>query len=261
MYHELKDYIVRVNDLSNEDLKKVNFTIAKVDYYKGFEEKLNPWDYAKDKTFLSIAHHLIDKKTDFDLFSLFLYGVDSACHTYWPFLEEATNTEKYIEEVMSLSDDPKFIEDSKGFSECIPKYYEFVDEELGKLLKKIDDDCNIIIISDHGFDLDGTQHSFSPDGLLIASSPYIKKDAKLENPSIYNILPTLLALLGVPVGQDFEKDVLSGLLTEDFLRKYLPKYISSHKHYGKKMKKEDTSLDKETEQVMKKRLRALGYIE
>lgn len=258
---ELEKFIVKANDLKENELKKVNFTTGDIDYNKKAADKLNPWEYAKDKTFIGISHYLLDKYKNFNLFSLYLYGIDGTCHAYWPFFEGATNNEKYKNEILSISNTEKFRKEAKDFNKCILKYYEYMDEEIGKLLKSVGDDCNLVIISDHGFDFDGTVHAESPDGVFIASGPYIKKNEKVKDITIYDILPTLLALSGVPIEKNMKGKVKREILTAEFLEQYPPKYVESYGRFKGKGEDIGDTLDKQTCEGMEKRLRALGYID
>ncbi len=255
---ELEKFIVRPSDLGKEELKNMHFPTVHIDPKRKFADKLNPWDYAKDKAFLKMSHYLLEKG-DFDFFSLYLYGIDAVCHTYWPFFASAVNNGKYKKEILSVSDAKEFREQAQSFGQCIARYYEYLDQEIARILDKVGDDCNIIIASDHGFNFDGTVHDNAPDAVLIARGPYIRKKLRLENISIYDLLPSLLTLLGIPVARDMPGRIIEEMLTENFLTKFPPQYIESHE--GPKDKKDiDDTLDDNTRQGVEERLKALGYI-
>ena len=257
---ELERFIIKPQELSKEELKTMYFTTEDIAPNRPFADKLSPWDFAKDKTFINIAHYFLDRNEKFDFFSLYIFGIDAVCHSYWPFFPGATNNEKYKNEILSVSDSQRFKEEAKNFWKAILKYYEFVDEEIGKLLNKIGSECNIIIISDHGFKFDGSAHANAPDGIFIACGPDINKNVKLNEVTIYDILPTLLTLLGIPVGMDMKGKVLEEIFTNEFLKKYPPRYIETHESTDWK-KKIDDVLDKDTILGIEKRLKALGYME
>jgi len=258
---KLADFIIRPADLTQEELAEMYFPTEKIDPKIKFADKANPWDYAKDKTFLKITDYLLNKQENFNYFSLYLYGIDAVCHTYWPFFPGATNNEKYKNEVLSVSNSKKFKHQAQSFDKCIGRYYEYIDEEIGRLIKKIGNGANIVIASDHGFDFDGTGHYNSPQGIFIASGPYIRKNITVNSISIYDILPTLLVLLGVPPGEDMEGRVMDEILSTEFLSNFPIQYIRSHEEIGGQNKSIDDSLDEKTRQGIENRLKALVYID
>ncbi|WP_412069240.1 alkaline phosphatase family protein [Rubrivirga sp. IMCC43871] len=65
-------------------------------------------------------------------------------------------------------------------------------------------------VSMEGFALRQTQHA--PDGFLIAGGPRIRAEAELDRASTLDLAPTILHLLGQPVPDDLDGQVLSDLL-------------------------------------------------
>ena len=259
---ELQRLIIKPYQLSKEELEKMYFPTEEFDKKKDFVDKLDPWDFAKDKSFLNIAHYLLDKNKEFDLFSLYLYGIDAVSHTYWPFFDGAINNAKSKQEILSVSNTEQFREEAKLFGKTILRYYEYIDEELGKLLKKLEEDSyNLIIVSDHGFNFDGSAHSNAPEGVFIGCGPYLKK-IELDYLSIYDILPTVLVLSGLPAGEDMEGRVIKEIFSEEFLEKFPPQYIKSYERiHTESCEDISFSLDKQTISGVEKRLKALGYID
>jgi len=258
---ELSRFIVRTGDLETEELSRMYFPTESIDSNKQFANKLNPWDYAKDKTFLKMSHYLLDKKEDYDFFSLYLYGIDAVCHTYWPFFKGATNNQKYKKEVLSVGETDKFKQEAQDFNKTIERYYQYLDEELGKLLNKVGNDCNIVIASDHGFDFDASAHENAPDGIFIACGPYIREAKQSMERSIYDVMPVLLTLLGLPVASDMQGELPVELFTDQFLNKFPPRFIDSHEDDFKQPKDDGLELDEATRKGIEERLKSLGYID
>jgi predicted AlkP superfamily phosphohydrolase/phosphomutase len=259
LQEEIERFIIKPQQLTKKELKEMYLPSEDIDETRPFADKLSPWDFAKDKTFINIAHYLLDKYRKFDFFSLYIFGIDAVCHSYWPFFPGATNNEKYKSEVLSVSNSPKFQEEAKNFWKAIIRYYEFVDAEVGKLLDRIGPDCNVIIISDHGFKFDGSAHANAPDGIFIAYGPDVNK-IELDGVTIYDVLPTILTFLGIPVGKDMKGKILKEIFSDEFLKKYPPRYIETHERSNWRKKTDDT-LDKNIISGIEKRLKALGYIE
>jgi len=258
---EFEKLIIRPSDLDSQELANICFPTENIDPARKFSDKLSPWDYAKDKTFLKIAHNLLDRNEKFDFFSLYLYGIDAVCHTYWPFAREATNHEKYKQQVLSVSDSVKFKQESESFDQCILKYYQYLDREVGRLIDRLGNDYSLVIVSDHGFDFDGTAHANAPDGVFMASGPQIRKAECLENISVYDILPTLLTLLGLPQAKDMPGKVIKEIFTDEFLNKFPIRFIDRYQKIGKQLQDDVVELDEATRKGIEERLKSLGYID
>ncbi len=256
---DLSRMIVRRKDLTRDELERMHFPTEDFDSKKPFAHKLNLWDYAKDKTFLKISHYLLEKQKEWDFFSLYLYGIDAACHTYWPFFETATNNQKYKDEILSVSESRQFKLESANFAKIIQSYYEYIDFEIGCLLDKAGKDCNIVIVSDHGFNFDGTVHGQAPSGVFIASGPYIRK-AGISEISIYEILPVLLTLLGLPQAEDMPAKAPRQIFSDSFLNEFSLRFIASYESSGNNLKS-DVQLDEVTRKGLEERLKSLGYID
>lgn len=98
------------------------------------------------------------------------------------------------------------------------RVYEWHDASLGRLLAHAGQDTTVILVSDHGFhsaggrpnlkglppeqrmELEASWHR--PYGILAASGPAIIGGAECGPCSLLDITPTVLALLGSPIGED-----------------------------------------------------------
>ena len=99
-------------------------------------------------------------------------------------------------------------------------------------------------------------------GILIMSGPGIKHDYNLKECSVLDVTPTILHLLGLPVGEDMDGRVLKDAFTLQYQEQFPIQTIPS---YELKINLEDSesetpTRDKELERKLKERLRALGYI-
>jgi len=93
--------------------------------------------------------------------------------------------------------------------------YCYSDMMLGRLLELAGPDATVIVISDHGFRLgrDRPQSSqrgrgdagwHRPLGILAMRGPAVRRDEWVWGASLLDICPTVLALLGLPIGQDMQ---------------------------------------------------------
>jgi tetratricopeptide (TPR) repeat protein len=93
--------------------------------------------------------------------------------------------------------------------------YRFHDMMLHALLQYIDEQTNVILVSDHGYECghrrlppedakknpEGCHRSF---GIACLKGPDIKENERLFGATILDVTPTILALLGLPVGGDMD---------------------------------------------------------
>lgn len=109
--------------------------------------------------------------------------------------------------------------------------YEWHDAALGRLLQATGPDTTVILLSDHGFHSDHLRPNLSelpperrmelesswhrPQGVLVMSGPGIKTGATIVSPTILDVAPTALALVGLPAGEDFDGRVLTEAITCD----------------------------------------------
>ncbi len=104
-----------------------------------------------------------------------------------------------------------------NFGEVVNQCYVYHDQMLGATLKQAGDDAILLICSDHGF-LNGPQrltqeadpaawHRFH--GIVVLHGPGIVQGEELIGATLLDIAPTLLAIMGLPVGQDMDGKVLT----------------------------------------------------
>jgi Tfp pilus assembly protein PilF/arylsulfatase A-like enzyme len=121
----------------------------------------------------------------------------------------------------------------RSFHAMVDRYYETVDGMLGKLLEGRQG-WTVFIVSDHGFSSDATRplttdsrigHGAAADwhrrfGILVMSGPGVRRGVRLDEASIYDVAPTILALFGQPVPRSWPGRVLGPALDRAFLSRH-----------------------------------------
>lgn len=79
---------------------------------------------------------------------------------------------------------------------------------------------------------------------------------KIMDAHIYDIMPTILYLMGSSIPEDVDGRVLTELINNDFLKRNKIKYTKTSKQKYPK----ETTLNKEEKEGIEKRLKALGYL-
>ena len=114
------------------------------------------------------------------------------------------------------------------FGGVMERVYEWHDAALGRILAAAGDDVTVLLLSDHGFHSDHLRPNLSelpperrmeleaswhrPQGVLVMSGRGVKKGAEIASPTILDLAPTALALLGLGAGEDMDGRVLAEVL-------------------------------------------------
>jgi len=197
-------------------------------------------------------------KQKWDFFTIYINSIDSAQHRYWKYMEP----EKFKEAVWDIKP-----EDLIKFRYRIQDTYIQTNNFIGEILKKIDKKTIIFIVSDHGGE---PMQEFDPkmphisgkhniNGIIIIKGKNIKRNFVLKEASILDITPTILYLLGLPVGRDMDGRVLREIVTPFFRFLHPVKYISTYEKPGRT--KYDKPIISPFDKKILEELRSLGYIQ
>jgi len=74
-------------------------------------------------------------------------------------------------------------------------------------------------------------HQDSPDGLLILYGSGIAAGAKIQGASVLDITPTLLYLMGLPIGRDMPGSLRADALEQELMRTQPVTFISSYHNF------------------------------
>jgi tetratricopeptide (TPR) repeat protein len=142
---------------------------------------------------------------------------------------------------------------------------------LGTLLSKAGEDTNVVLMSDHGFHPDhlrprgipdfpaGPAIEHSPFGIFVMAGPGIRKDETLFGVSVLDLAPTLLALYGLPAGEDMDGRVVTAAFENPPALEAIPSWEDVPGEDGRHPP--HTRLDPVAAAEALGQLVALGYIE
>ncbi|MDQ6623215.1 MAG: alkaline phosphatase family protein [Verrucomicrobiota bacterium] len=173
-------------------------------------------------------------------------------------------------------------EDFKIFQHVVESTYRFHDLMLGRWLELAGEDTTVIVLSDHGFYLNRGRPmaergwiegeprpgvNINPlmwhrmHGLFAASGPAIRRDSLVHSATLLDIAPTILALLGLPVPDDFEGRVLTQIFNKPCAIEHLASYEPPHPNDGVHRGAAPEEEDPWAAQAALTQLAELGYIE
>ena len=81
----------------------------------------------------AVCRHLLDTRP-WDFFMMVEIGVDRMHHAFWRYLD---------------AEHPRHEPDHR-YRDAIRNYYIYLDEEIGELLERFDDETTVLVVSDHG---------------------------------------------------------------------------------------------------------------
>jgi tetratricopeptide (TPR) repeat protein/predicted AlkP superfamily phosphohydrolase/phosphomutase len=159
----------------------------------------------------------------------------------------------------------------ESFSGAVDRYYETADRFVGQLLEDRGPEWTVMILSDHGFASDATRpqttdsrvgHGPAADwhrrfGVLILSGAHVRQGVRLEEASVYDIAPTVLALFAQPVPRSWPGRTLGAALDEAFLERYPVRYRLDDPARAERMAEE--MVDPAAADLLAK-LQSLGYV-
>ena len=193
------------------------------------------------------------------LLMVYFSGVDAVEHQFWAYYEP----HRYPV--------PPSADEVKGLGHVIPAYYQYTDSLIGDLLRHVPSDALVIVVSDHGHSANMGwdpkapigdyakwtmgSHGNAPPGIILFSGPGVQH-GQLRRTSIYDITPTLLALIGVPPSRDMPGRVITEAFTTEARSTLSRDRVDRKFHPSTAAGPKTAPIDPE----LIEKLRALGYI-
>lgn len=202
---------------------------------------------------------------------LYLGGADVIGHRFWRY---------WRPEAFDHPPGPRAI---AAFGRVLPDYYRHLDASLGELTAGLDG-WNVLLLSDHGMQafqtkspFDGSEgsgglsghHRNAPPGVLVASGPGLARPAPGAVPrrrtdlrvlgTVFDVAPTVLALLELPPAEDLAGRPLEHLFTPQQRAKPEPEAVPSYDLWFEGAPGEAERRGDEQERL--EQLRSLGYLD
>ncbi len=160
-----------------------------------------------------IARDLYDRTLP-DLMILYLEGTDGIAHVFAPYV--APRMECVAQEEFAR------------YSRAVGAYYALIDRLLGQWMRRAEEDgATLVVNSDHGFkwgsDRPCERSSLNPstaafwhrlDGVFAAWGPRVRRGLPLGSATVYDLVPTVSALLGLPVDRRVRGSVIRAAFSD-----------------------------------------------
>ena len=188
-----------------------------------------------------------------DFVNLYTHEPDRVQHLEW----------KWWQPELYLGVDP---EETAERGDRIPSQYRKFDAFLAELMAKLKPNTVVILASDHGHAVTllhsnfYTQHRHGPPGILLMAGGPIRAGVSLEGAHIYDLFPTLLHLLGLPIPEDVPGEVLTEALEPGFRERFGVRRIPTYEGLWPDRWRGGGGLSAEQSEEELRELRALGYM-
>ncbi len=234
------------------------------------------WSLRADETYLRVAEQRL-REPPAVVTAVYLGAPDVIGHRFWRHAHPAQ------------FESPPAPEQVEAFGGLLAAAYRRVDRALAALLERMPEETRVLIVSDHGMhacnrdalfspgaprpELLSGDHLDAPPGVLIAAGSGFgaggpERQAigafdleSLESVgSVLDVLPTLLVLLGLPVGEDMDGGPMPGVLDPQLLTARPPRSVPTHDTPQWLREHEAFRVDSRDLEERLEQLRALGYV-
>jgi predicted AlkP superfamily phosphohydrolase/phosphomutase/Tfp pilus assembly protein PilF len=253
-FEKLRPRLVKAEDIPDRDLRR--FADATPEEFRRLAGIV-----AGARSYHAAALDLLARGQP-DLFSIYYQGIDEVGHRYQHFMPPKMG-------MVSA-------EDFQRYRGTVEAYYAYQDELIGQILKQLDKNTVVIVMSDHGFRNGTGRPANEPPyvegkpglwhrryGIFLMAGPEVKPGA-LDTTSLLDIAPTTLDLLGLPKGEDMPGRVVEEAMAPEFLARFPRQTIPTYEPIGRPLQTGTLvaggAAQGEVEKEMMEKLRSLGYI-
>ena len=260
LWDEVADLVVRPEDVDDALLARfVDLDLVREHGEIGEEMLVDLRTFlAGDLTYMALTRRYLEPGA-FDVFTVYFRGLDMASHSYWRWFEPRYS---------SIPEDDWRV---RAFGNVIPAYHEFVDELIGEVVALADPQSRFVVVSDHGFvghrrrggQLTVGVKMHREDGILVLAGPGVREGATIEGAQVKDVMPTLLAMCGVPLARDLDGHLLGNAFApsvQDWYDTLLTHSVESYEGLVP-ARGARGGVDDEVNEAVLEQLRSLGYIE
>lgn len=215
VHQEMVQHIPRFVDLDDGELKSFIRQSRNMDRQGDLRPYFLTRAYTYDTILAEVAERFLPE-IDPDVFSVHFQSLDWADHYFLYY--------HYPERFAEMEWSPEVRQDLEAhlpmYRRTVESFYVYMDEWLGRFLELRDADTAVVVLSDHGVGPGEDPkvpgyHDDAPPGMVVWNGPGIRRQHRLEGATVYDILPTLMAGLELPVAEDLEGRVLSDVFCSE----------------------------------------------
>ena len=254
---ELAELRVHPGDLTGDDLLPFLPRLAEIDQKTDRRPMMLAKILAENISVQAAATWLMEREL-WDFLTVFFDLPDHASHAFMPY---------HPPRMAHVSE-----KDFELYRDVVNGAYCFADAMLGRMVDLAGPDATFMVVSDHGFQSDhrrgaasiGVAHEAPMEwhrshGIVCVAGPGIRRDELVYGATLLDIAPTVLALFGLPAGQDMQGRVLAEALERPEFPERIPSWEDVAGESG--MHAAETSADAWDSSALMEQMVALGYLE
>ncbi len=211
---------------------------------------------ATTQGYTDIALRLVESSRP-SLLAIYFEGTDTAEHLFM----------NYAAPRLPWVSDQEFA----AYKDVVAEYWQWQDRQLGRLLEKRGENTTIVVVSDHGFragserlqeqefKIELADASHLPDGIIVVSGPGVKRGTQLSGADVYDIAPTILQVLGLPVANDLNGEPIAGAFDQAWSTAHPAQFVRTFET-GPWDRGREIVVDPSVGKDMEKMLTSLGYV-
>ncbi|MGI9177183.1 MAG: alkaline phosphatase family protein, partial [Pirellulales bacterium] len=193
---------------------RVKPTEVPLEVLRMFVPRCDEVDQATDKSLHTLAKMIAEtlsihaaatdllEREPWDFAAVYFDTIDHACHG---FMRYHPPRQQWVPE-----------REFELYRDIVANVYRHHDAMLGRYLELAGPDTHVLLLSDHGFHADERRLSWIPAepagpadehrhfGIVTLAGPGIRQGEQIHGTSVLDITPTVLALFGLPVGEDMD---------------------------------------------------------
>jgi tetratricopeptide (TPR) repeat protein len=259
LYGRLRPLVRAPADVSEEEIERFIPDLRRERLEARYPELLREFRsaLASARSYSDIALMLL-RREKADFHAVYLEGIDAVSHLFMRYAPPRAR---------DVSAD-----EVRWFGAVVERYYEHEDEVIGRLVEAAGPGVTVVVCSDHGFrsgrDRPPGDSRIAAGraaewhrkyGILAMAGEPIQAEARLEEASLLDVAPTLLAIFGLPTADDFDGRVLEPLLRPEFLRRHPLRRVATYEPAVIERAAADP-VASAADAAIRSKLAALGYI-
>ena len=255
----LRPMIKRPGDLTMDDVAPfVQVRAEELNRPFHFDDDLShfKWALATAKSYAAIGTYLWQTGKP-DVLMLYIEATDSVAHLFG-----------HLFRARGLAGE--LAAQQERYGHAVEQMYRYADRLVGEYMALMDDRTTLVVVSDHGFELGALPDDPSKtrdmrrvseryhrlEGILYLYGNHVRPRRRLDQPTILDVAPTLLALTGLSPARDMPGRVLSeGLDLAPALRQ-----VASYET-GAEVANAAAGGERGVDAAVLEHLRSLGYLD
>jgi len=148
----------------------------------------------------------------------------------------------------------RWLKDMAEPDELIKHYYAYMDQTLARFMARVDRRTALVVVSDHGF----SRARHREKGIIALYGAGIEPGICIKDAVVRDVTPTILALLGQPVGKDMDGRILADGFSPELLNHRPLRFIDSYDAIFKPVQPvENQNITRD----LHDKLKSMGYIQ